>query len=281
MRTKKMHFNINMNLSVASGNRILFGKDGVYDVVVEGDTITTSSVSCSENAVLDGSNIVPYIEAQRLHPVLDNIVGASNIQDGAVSLSKLAQSPPLSTDRGGTGLSNIAVGQLLVGTAAGDLEPSSAVWWNGSNLEVRGDLQIGDVRIGLSNDVYGRQSLFSFDSQGAATNMVTPGLAPPECEITDISTGASDVTVTLTKRGGFPVDAFFAWSETVTSLNGASVATAGRPGVQNSGRVPFRGDTVQYTIASGTPVSVYTVAAVMRDARGTLSAASHSSFTFP
>lgn len=276
-----MHFNINMNLSVASGNRVLFGKDGVYDVVVDGDTITTDSIACSENAVIDGSNLIPYIENQREHPVLDNVIGASNIQDGSIALSKLIQSPPLSTDRGGTGLSNIPFGKLLVGTPAGDLETSSNVSWNGTTLEVIGALQIGDVRIGLSNDVYGRQSLFSFDAQGAATNMVAPGLTAPACEITNVSVGASDVTVTVTKTGGFPVDAFFAWSETVTSFNRASVTTAGRPGVENSGRVSFRGDTVQYTIDSGTSSSAYAVAAVMRDARGTVSAVSQSSFTFP
>lgn len=276
-----MHFNINMNLSVSSGNRILFGKNGAYDVIVDGDTITSEFITCSDAAILDGSNVIPYIETQREHPVLDNIVGASNIEDGAVSLDKIIQSPPLSTDRGGTGLSNIPFGHLLVGTQSGGLNASSNVVWNGTALEVRGDLRIGDVRIGLSNDVYGRQSLFSFDSQGNGTNMVAPGLAAPQCEITDVSIGASDVTVTLSKTGGFPVDAFFAWSDALITFNKASVTTPGRPGVENSGRVSFRGETVQYTIGSGVSSTNYTLAAVMRDARGTVSAVAYSSFTFP
>lgn len=276
-----INITINMNVSVSTPSRILFGTNGVYETVIEDDTVTCDTVVCSDNAVLDGNDLVPYIESQRVHPVLDNVIASNNIRDGAVSLTNLVQSPPLSTDRGGTGLSNVPFGHLLVGTPEGTLRTSSNVSWNGYNLEVRGDLHIGDVRVGWGNDVYGRPSLFSFDAQGHRTNMVAPGLSAPECGISDVSVGASEVTVTLAKMGGFPVDAFFAWSDTVATFNKASVTTPGRPGVMNSGRVSFRGESTQYTIASGVSSATYSLAAVMRDARGTVSPVSYSTFTFP
>ena len=282
VKTKKMRSNINMNVSLnPPSSRVLIGSPGAYNVVVHDQTIQIASggeLRCASEAKLAGSDLLTSIRSERANPVLPGVVSDPNIKDGAVTIAKLdPASTPLPVSRGGTGLSSVAQGDLLVGTSGGsDVRASADVKWDSPNLEVNGELGIGGAKIAISTDAYGRKSLFSYDANGVSTNMIAPSSTPPSV----LGVGVSNGSISATRGGGYPVDAFFAWSQTETSLNRESVVSEGRAGVSRSGRVRFRGANAIYSLPALDP-GTYNLFAVMRDARGTCSSVATGTYTSP
>ena len=283
-----MRSNINMKVSLlpplASG-RVLFGTDENYAVAVEGQklTVLAGKVQCDVGATLAGSDLLNAIRDERANnPVLNGAVSDPNIEDGAVTIAKVdPSSTPLPVSSGGTGLASVADGALLVGATTTSLSVSRSAAWNASSnlLEVTetDGVTLGDARIAIDTDAYGARSLFSFDATGRKTNMVAPGVAAPEVDGgINYDSATKKLSMTPVRGAGYPVDAFFAWSDSPTTLNRESVVSPGRNGVTRSGRVRFRGTVAEYdgTVAEydGTaPTTGDHLFGVLRDARGTCS----------
>ncbi len=115
-----------MNVSINAQSRVLFGVEGTYFAFVDSSGITTDTIECVNDCSLGtSSGGQPY----RISSILSNIqektrnlpinaatASPSNIADNAVTLNKIATtSLPLTTSRGGTGLSTIEQGRILVG----------------------------------------------------------------------------------------------------------------------------------------------------------------------
>lgn len=271
-------------------NRVLFGDNGAYSVKVEknpGPQVVANEAECTAGAKLDDDEILGLIATERQTPVLDGSISAPNIKDEAVTLDKIDPgSSPLQVASGGTGLTSVPAGGFLAGGPSPDSTlqiPGGVKLIAGGAtpvLQISRELKIGSTSIRVQDDAYGRKSLFSISSAGVATNLISPLLAKPS--ISDNKVDFSSGTASVRTSGGFPVDAFFAWALTSNhgDLNRESVVSPGRPNVDRSGRIRFRGVTASHAIPP-LPSGNYTLFAVLRDARGTCSDVARGTITIP
>ena len=272
---------MNVSLSPPSASAgVWFRSRGVYTVKVEGEEMEVlqphRQIECEDGATLKGNDLLGAIRNERANPVGDQAVSDPNIKDGAVTIAKVDPTDPLPVFRGGTGLASVTAGGLLVGDTDDSLKVSGSAAWIAASktLEVTGGdgLSIGDTRVAIDTDPYGNRSLFAFNAAGTKTNMIAPGLAAPEVVNGEVSFDSSTNALRMTVAGGHPVDAFFAWSTTVASLNRESVVAPGMAEVTRSGRVRFRGSTAEHVFAVETePPPGSKLFGVLRDARGTCS----------
>jgi hypothetical protein len=280
-----------MNVSINAQSRVLFGVEGTYFASVDSSGITTDTIECVNDCSLGtSSGGQPY----RISSILSNIqdktrnlpinaatASPSNIADNAVTLNKIATtSLPLTTSRGGTGLSIIEQGRILVGLGVDgqgqslSLATSTNIKVDNSNsiLEIKGDLVIGGNKIGIRNDIFGRPTLSCISNfSNIDFNIMAPGLNRPKCSLSVAYSGTS-IVIKVIKISGFPVNAFVVATRSITPLTKYSITNHLRAKDidYSSSNVKFRGNDVS---VSFNPVvaSIYSINALICDARGTLS----------
>lgn len=289
-----------MNVNINAFSRVLFGVEGTYFASIDSGGITADTIECVNECSLGTSNggqtsrmptILANIEDKSRLPINPGTASPHNIQDKAVTLDKVStSSSPLLTYRGGTGVSSVGPGRILVGSgvstegkalAMSTSAIAKVVDSSNTILEITGDLRIGENAIGIRYDIYGRPTLACTpQSSLIARNLIAPGLQKPSCTLA-VSISSAIMTITVTKTGGYPVHAFVVVTRSTTPLKKSGITNPSRVSDKDyaSSRVPFRGDsvTMQYTPSQ---LGTYKVYAVMGDARGTLSDISVQSISY-
>nr|WRJ69982.1 hypothetical protein TetV2_00537 [Oceanusvirus sp.] len=189
-----------------SGKRVVigFGANVIETVVLDSEleqlTVAEGvAVNVASNIRLASiPDVVQEIQIQKTtRRILENSVGAENIQDGSLDPSLVFRddSDPLDVLRGGFGISNLDDGNLLAGGGTSNAVPVSSVTWTDSNLTVLNEITLSGNTFSVSNDDLGRRSLYLSGADGSNIDLFAPSRVDPEIESVVVTPASGQVTI--------------------------------------------------------------------------------------
>eukprot|EP00873_Tetraselmis_striata_P033888 jgi/Tetstr1/454152/TSEL_041071.t1 len=204
--------------------------------------------------------------------VLEGAVAASNISDRAIVPAEAFDraSEPLDAGRGGTGLSNVPDGLLLVGAGTSPAVPTDRISFSGGVLETP-SLTVGDWRFEPGDDEFGRRTVFARDAAtGRSVNLVSAGRREVAAPALAVAAGAmGQVTLAASVPPGSLVRlVHFHWRPVPSDP--ATPAQVARGSPRASVLVDPDGGA-RYTVTGLAAGTAYTFMAAAEDGRGNVS----------
>lgn len=237
---------------------------------------------------LGGSNLANAIEEAERAPIPPGVVTGSNVVSGEIDLAKRFSAEvdgPLSVPSGGTGLSGIPDGSLLVGSGTGPIRPTSLSRWDSPPVPASSNapnpgLVIGGVRLGEYTMVAEPSAFDGVTLTATGTtgtyDIVRPGNSRPGMDFQIEVVHPSSVRATISVLQGHPVQALVGLSIVDDSFSEyTSAYLRERP----TRTVWFRDESLVVTFRDLEQGKHYVIAAALRDSRGRMSQTSNLEFS--